>query len=402
MGTALLDREARRVARRTVGMALVVALGALLFVRCNSAIIELAAAEQIRLREALDALPAVAKRAQPSAVIFGSSLIWMGVSVQDFDAELRANGVELTTYNFGFGGMNPESQRLLARRIRSEYEREGQRLALAVVEFNPFQATEARARNDQRTREQRQLMLLTLPEILDVVMSDPERGASLLATRYLRSSISADTIRAILGFAIQAIGGALDDDEMASALQGTAEPEASDENEEAQLQIGLGLFEAHGGIPPLWEIEQRGDANMLFPETRDAYASLASPSEAQLRADLDRRISCCDILELNFDAQLIRDFIALVDELAQVSDRVEILLMPIHPVLVRREPETQARYRALIARIQHDTGAGVVDFQLPHEIEARLFIDSTHLNLTHGRPWISRLLARHYASSLRR
>ncbi len=50
------------------------------------------------------------------------------------------------------------------------------------------------------------------------------------------------------------------------------------------------------------------------------------PAPYELERDLANRIRCCDILELDFDEALVEDFIAIVHELAAVSERIEIIL----------------------------------------------------------------------------
>ena len=86
---------------------LLMLLAGLLWSRCHIEVIDIVQPEKKRLREALDALPEMAAHPGDHALFFGSSLVWNGFVPDIFDARLRERGVELASFNLGFGGLNP-------------------------------------------------------------------------------------------------------------------------------------------------------------------------------------------------------------------------------------------------------------------------------------------------------
>ena len=116
-----------------------------------------------------------------------------------------------------------------------------------------------------------------------------------------------------------------------------------------------------------------------------------------LKSDLENRIRCCDIVELHFNEGLVRDFIALVHELAAISDRIEVVLMPRNYEWVKNPPEALDRQRTVVTRIERETGAAVRDYQHLPELDGRYFLDVSHLILHEGQDRFSRLLAEDWA-----
>jgi hypothetical protein len=413
-----LHADARHVALRTAVAGLLILGAGLAFARCNIALVDPLMAGKKRLREALAALPEVAAHpgatgdtgeTSDTALFFGSSLVWNGFSPEIFDARLDEHGVQLASFNFGFGGLNPEIQLLLARRIRAAFEAEGRRLRLALVEFNPFQSTRARAREDERVRDQHRMMLATPAEIARLALESPDRGARYFTGRYLRNSISPEAVTAAFGGIVSGIGELVEagargaDQGSAGAAGARPSPEERaqmDTRTGAALDFRLGLLEVHRGIPPMWDLEFRGDPQFDHPETHEALEILSRPADWELREDLARRIRCCDIEELRFDERLVADFIALLGELAAVSERTEVVLMPVNHAWVKRSPAALERLREVVRRIARETGLPVLDFQSPPSFDASHFWDATHLTPSGGMRAFSVFLADHYVPSL--
>ncbi len=416
-----LSTDARRVALRTAVAGLLILGAGLAFARCNIALVDPLMAGKKRLREALAALPEVAAHpggtgdtgetgeTSDTALFFGSSLVWNGFSPEVFDARLGERGVQLASFNFGFGGLNPEIQLLLARRIRAAFDAEGHRLRLALVEFNPFQTTRARAREDEHVRDQHRMMLAMPAEIAQLAFESPDRGARYFTGRYLRNSISPEAVTAAFGGIVSGIGELVEagargpkppKPNSAEARPSPEERAQMDARTGAALDFRLGLLEAHRGIPPMWELEFRGDPQFDRPETHEALEILSRPTDWELREDLARRIRCCDIEELRFDEHLVADFIALVGELAAVSERTEVVLMPVNHAWVKRSPAALERLREVVLRIARETGVPVLDFQSLPSLDASHFWDATHLTPSGGMRAFSVLLADHYVPTL--
>jgi hypothetical protein len=371
------------------------------FSRCQIEWIDAALAERKRLREAIEALPDIASHQGERVLFFGSSLVWNGFSPVAFDERLRELGVELDSFNFGHGGLNPGVQLTLARRVRRAHEATGRRFRLTLVEFNPFQATRARGRGDARVLEQNRMMLATPEELRRMALESPERAARYFASRMFRKSISPESVTGVLGYIVNGVGQALEPKDPHAPQPDPAELELRRARSRAWRDFGVGLFRANRGFPAMWSAEVRGGWDLDVPETHDALSRLSEPTDWDLRQDLEHRIGCCDIEELRFDDELVDAFVALVPELAAISDRVEIVLMPVNHAWVKRTAGARERLRDVVARLRRETRVAIVDLSDMQEIESSDFWDVTHLSFTRGAEKFSRLLADRYAPSLR-
>ncbi len=407
--TSSSDSESRRVALRTAVAGVAVLLGGLLLIRgCN------AAAEHylpdpfgiVRIKTARQALPEIAEAPGPKTLFLGSSLVDLGFGPMAFDAELAASGVEMTSYNLGIGNMNPALQLVLARRMREAFESRGARVDLMLVEFNPFQTTRKRVRANAPFREAVLAVLGTPRTLWRDTLEDAERGARLFTIWYLRDGVAAEAVTTGLGLAVGGIASAFEEEP----------PELADPEFERVLDERRTLaFELYPRLlrelpdwrPPLgWSFARRGThfrLDQLSPESRELmlrlFENLHHPKT--LQAALERRIRCCDIVDLHFDPGLVADFVALLRELQPISDRIEVVLMPKNSTWVKNPPEALDRQRAVLERIERETGVRVADFQtaLP-ELDESFFTDATHLRVDSGQKLFSEHLARHWAARL--
>ena len=97
-----------------------------------------------RVTESREALTQVVKEPNELVMVYGSSMTQAGFSPRQFDTELAKMGKDITSFNYGFGGLNPFFQDYLSRRIAEQFENNDRRLKLAMIEFNPFQTTSVR------------------------------------------------------------------------------------------------------------------------------------------------------------------------------------------------------------------------------------------------------------------
>jgi len=126
-----------------------------------------------RVIQAQEAIPQIAAEENDLAMFFGSSMVHAGFSPREFDRDLAAMGINTTSFNFGFGGLNPIFQEILARRIVERFKAEDRRLKLIMIEFNPFQTTVTR-RNRAVALEDSYISLLASPrELFDILLDDP-------------------------------------------------------------------------------------------------------------------------------------------------------------------------------------------------------------------------------------
>jgi hypothetical protein len=358
----------------------------------------------VGLRTAVRALPEIAAEQGDLVLFLGSSKVELGFAPTLFDERMREHGHELVTFNLGIGNMNPSNQVIFARRVREALEARGTRSRLTLVELNPFQTTEARRQVDERQAEQILSILATPRSIVSEALGDPTRAARTFVIRYLRDGIPAEAITAMLGFGVEALGGAI-------PLGVREEPERPpdvravlEEREELAFELYAGM-RRYPDLWPLgaWSSQWRGSLPTEFaPEllalVDPLMKNLAHPTT--LQDDLEHRIRCCDILELHFDEGLVADFIAMIEELEPVSERVVVVLMPKNHAWVENPPEAMERQRRVLERIERETGVRVVDFQYLPDLDASQFFDVTHLTPHEGRLTFTRRFADYWAAHL--
>ena len=99
-----------------------------------------ASAETIldRVMEARAALPKIVQEEKPLVMFFGSSMTHAAFGARQFDREMDERGIEVKSFNFGFGGLNPYFQDYLSRRIRDAFVENDRRLELVMIEFTPL------------------------------------------------------------------------------------------------------------------------------------------------------------------------------------------------------------------------------------------------------------------------
>ncbi len=357
----------------------------------------------VPIKTANRALPAIAAAPGSKAVFFGSSTVQFGFAPPVFDARLAESGIEITSYNLGIGNMNPSLQLVLARRLRDAFEGRGARIDLLRVEFNPFQATRKRVDANAPFREAVLSILSSPRELAAEALRDPERALRMFTIKYLRDGVAAESITTGLGMGFGFV---------ASLLGYTGAPQERspeyqqvlEEREELSGELFWRVSEEVDGwdLAGGWQLKTRGGIPLIedfTPETGEMIvrlmANLAHPES--LQQDLERRIRCCDIIDLHFDEGLVRAFIATLQELAPISDRIEVVLMPKNYEWVVNPPEALARQRAVLERIERETGVAVRDYQYLSTLPACYYLDVSHLTLHEGRVRFSALLADDWA-----
>ena len=402
--------SSERIALWTALAGLGVLLGSLAIIRGCTATTEALLPDvfgMVRIKTANQGLARIATAPGPKAVFFGSSTVELGFAPEVFDDHLAAAGVDMTSYNLGIGNMNPSLQVVLARRMREVFEAEGDRVELMLVEFNPFQATRKRVAVNAPFFETVLAILSTPRTLWRDALEDPERAARLATIKYLRDGVAAQSITTGLGYAVEAIA-----ENLGSGDENPRSPEFERVLEEREALAVELLSSIRKDLPewrpPLaWHFFLRGAVPQpadLSPETLEQIgrlmANLAHPETMQ--EHLERRIRCCDIVDLHFDEGLVSDFIAMVHELASISDRIVVVLMPKNYDWVKNPPEALERQRRVLERIERETGVRVADFQHLPELDGAYFFDVSHLTLYEGQHRFSRLLAEHWAPRLSR
>lgn len=379
-----------------IALTMTVALGLVrLFTHLNDASGETFLA---RVLEARAALPRIVKEEQDLMLFYGSSMVQAGFSPRQFDQDMAGRGIGVKSFNFGFGGLNPYFQMYLARRITEPLIASNRRLKLVLIEFNPFQTTKTR-RNRALSIEDSFLGLLASPEELwQLTLQDPKRGIRVHTIRYLRDGVSSEMITTFFG-------GAFRPPRPKTALQ-------TDEAADRQLrEVGQKLQakfkeEYPDYVESEWSYEWQGGGTLPEERSEDTHALVAQFYEAQQaphRMDDDRlfRVHTADIIDLDFDEVLVASFIDAVKTFQQVSDLVEVVLLPKNTDWIKNPPNALARQHAVIARIARETGVPVHNFQQIPAVTNDMFSDTTHLNRYRGAVAFTTFIAERYADALR-
>ncbi len=350
-----------------------------------------------RVLEMMDYVPTlVAENPQRKKVmVFGTSMVQAGFEPDQFDAYFESRGQDIVSYNYGVGNLNPEFQQYVTAHIRRELEASGEMLDLSLLEFNPFQTTKSRNVLGAITRDQNEAVLLSLNELWEITLQNPDRGFRLLNIRFFREGISAELLSSIF-----TINGPVNFD--APDPEYAAAEERRNEMRRAFLNTLPDGSNPFGGI---WSIDRRGgrlNKSQLSEESLDALYDYAESfvHPALMEPDLQRRVRQGDILGLDFEERLVQAFINMVNDLNAVSEHMEVVLLPRNTDWVVYTPEVQEKLDALMERVTRETGVAVRDMQNHPQITPEMFVDTTHLSFALGIDTYTRVLAETYADVL--
>ncbi len=383
-----------RIAARTLGVGLVLLVAALGLARGFVSLLMRVTPPELRgqftegsgrLKDFLGQLPELAQH-EDAVLVFGSSIIQHGFSPETFEQHL---GTPVTAYNLGFPGVDPEMQALLARRVADAFERTGHKARLSLVEFTPFQATLARGKA-QYFREHTAVKkaLLANPLMFAQAARRSPEEASHLGALWLMGGVSPLSVTSLL------------EDRIFDGPTPPWWPVPPPQDPAMERKAWVERIHASRAViehreVPEWDPIRRGEVRWVFDETREAYLAWARLRSAPelLEADRQWRVDTSDLLELHFDDQQVAGFIAAVRALASVSRETRVVLAPRNQAWNQPTPEGRARLAAVLARIERETGAPVLNLAKSPEFGPEDFIDVTHLNESSGRPKFSRRLA---------
>ena len=147
-----------------------------------------------RVVQAQAAVPQIIAEPNDLVMFYGSSMTRAGFSPRKFDRDLKVMGKDITSFNFGFGGLNPYYQDLLSRRLAEQFIEKDRKLKLALIEFNPFQTTSKRWDRAKFTLDSFITMLSNDEELWQILRQDLSRGIHLFNIKYIRNHVSAEMI----------------------------------------------------------------------------------------------------------------------------------------------------------------------------------------------------------------
>ena len=244
------------------------------------------------------------------------------------------------------------------------------------------------------------MSLLASPaEIRDRIFADPASGLRIAEIRYLRDGVSAEAITTYF-FAEPFQEG--------SADPGIEEDEANEERIDEAIEAYFPKYEEE--FPEFadcdWCYDWKGGGALESERSEELTAIIAdyySLVQADYKMQLDRlrRINTSDIIDLDFDEDLVVAFIEKVKVFKQISDNVEVILLPKNDDWIDNPPETLQRLHEVMARIELETGVRVRDFQKIDAVTNDMFSDTTHLNGRQGSEAFTQFLAEEYGHLLR-
>ncbi|MCG8462572.1 MAG: hypothetical protein MI919_40320 [Holophagales bacterium] len=350
-----------------------------------------------RVLQAKAALPRIVAEERDLVMAFGSSMTDAGFAARTFDRQMAERGVEVKSFNFGFGGLNPYFQDFLTHRIRDNFQQNDRRLKLALIEFVPFQATGARWQGAQQMVDSFVPLLASAEEMWAITREDPERGTQMLTIRYLRDGISAEMIT-------HYFGEALEEPRERSRLP--VDEEASERLREISNELEKRFEEDYPDyVESRWSYEWQGAGTIAEERSASTLELFEQYYEARrtprrMENDELNRIRCCDIEELRFEETLVAAFIRIVQTFQEFSDHVEVVLLPRNTEWIRYSDEAQARLDAVLERIHAETGVRIRNFQLLEGISPEMYSDTTHLARYSGDVAFTAHLVREYAPLL--
>ena len=350
-----------------------------------------------RVTEAQRALPDILNEPHELVMVYGSSMVRAGFSPRQFDQGINQQGKNIKSFNFGFGGLNPFYQDILSRRIRESFEQEDRRLKLAVIEFNPFQASQTRWRRAQFTIDAYMTMLGSDQELLQIARQDLTRGIRLFTIKYLRGGISAEMLTGYYGRGIFPPRRTqwFEEDEAIAQKRRELGRKLSDafdrEYPDYQGEEWHYGWQGGGTIPQ----ERSAETLALFTAYYDTLQS-----DARMKNFRQGRVKRADILELNFEPLLVEHFINIVENFKGFSDQVEIVMLPRNTRWINYTPQGQARLDNAIEQIETATGLQIKDHQDLDVINPDMFGDATHLQRYTGAVAYTDYLIKEYEDKL--
>lgn len=385
MGKDIMDKNARTI-RKLYGKA-IITIG--LCLACALLVIHLILASLGansqgvlgRVTEARAALPKIVKEQSELVMFFGSSMTRAGFSPRKFDADLAKQGKQIKSFNYGFGGLNPYFQDFLSRRIAEKLAADDRKIKLAMIEFNPFQTTTTRWNRAQPVLDSFLTLLASDQELMEISQNDLTRAVRLFNIKYLRGGISAEMITTFFGremFPAQSHQTFKDSGEIIAERRRLGRLlNEKFEQEYPEYKGANWSYEWQGGgtIP-----EERSDETLrLFNEY---YA--VTQTDNEMKNDRLSRIRSADIEELHFEPLLVEHFINIIRNFQQVSEQVEVIMLPKNSKWITTSPEAEQRLATVVQQIEQATGIKMKNHQNIPEITSDMYRDTTHLSRYRG------------------
>ena len=323
--------------------------------------------------------------------VLGSSLIHFGFSPDQFDDQLNKAGKPTLSYNFGFGNADPSIHLKFARKLARTYAEHPGRVDRVIYEFAPHGATRRRAETTGQLDHATTAVLSDWSDIGETFLNDPEEAFALINTRVFRSGVPAEAITHMLSMPIKVA-------EIQGAVKDQPEPEPMDNlgwDLFNQLRIDWADSIPFGG----WSAEYRGG----FPTTAsDKAISLSTEvmrrmqDPVRMEATRQQRISCCDMLDLEMDPNMVANVIQTIRYAQSIANDVDIVIMPLNQDIVTISPSGQENFAKALAEVVAATGVDVIDIYKEPYLGLEYFFDVDHYTFFKGRSKVTSMMADKY------
>jgi len=350
-----------------------------------------------RVLQAQAAIPQIIAEPNDLVMFYGSSMTRAGFSPRKFDRDLKAMGKDVSSFNFGFGGLNPYYQDLLSRRIAEQFIEEDRKLKLALIEFNPFQTTTTRWNRAKFTIDSFVTMLSNDQELWQVLQDDLSRGIHLFNIKYIRNHVSAEMVTSYYSreiFPPQRGQQFKDDEETIAARRSLGKELNESFKQDYPDYDGEDWYYPWQGAGTIPE-ERSAETLAVF----DNYYA-ATQTDARMKNDRLSRISSADIEELHFEPLLVESFIGIIKNFQRFSDKVEVVMLPKNSRYIHYTPEAKVRLAQAIKQIEQATGIKIKNHQDIEEVTADMYRDTTHLSRYRGDIAYTDFLLKEYANVL--
>ncbi|MBQ4861055.1 hypothetical protein J8L98_05000 [Pseudoalteromonas sp. MMG013] len=350
-----------------------------------------------RVLQAKAALPNIIAEPNDLVMFYGSSMVRAGFSPRKFDRDLKNMGKNITSFNFGFGGLNPYYQDLLSRRIAEQFVTKNRQLKLALIEFNPFQATTTRWDRAQFTVDSYITMLANNDELWRILREDLTRGVHLYNIKYIRNHVSAEMITSYY----------------AREIFPPYRRDVFQDNEKVTLErrkLGRELNTLFKKEYPNYQGEEwyyPWQGAGTIPEERAAHTLevfdkyyAVTQTDAQMKNDRLSRIRTTDIEDMHFEPRLITSFINIVKNFQRFSNTVEVVMLPKNSRYITYSAAGKHRLAQAIQQIEQATGITIKNHQDISAVTPDMFRDTTHLSRYRGDIAYTDFLVKEYAKSL--
>ncbi len=335
---------------------------------------------QQRYEQALDFLPVIAKTSGPVILTLGASDIERSFNPIFFDEELNRNGLQTTSFNFGFMDQGPTLFKLFAERVFHELnQRHAKKVSAILVKMIPATLTHKFAANFYLNRllDEQKCALNTTSMLLQNLLSQPEETARLLFLKLALNCHSPAASNRYVGAAISHV------------LERFKVKPSRSENYESVLN--LLWYRRDLDLSRAWDTQTRGFFNWGLPQVSSVVVPLLrqvqDPSLLQWYIETaDERI---DLVDLSIDDQSTEELISGLRRLSQVTERLYIIYWPTHPILNYR-PETLLRINNLLHQLQQKTSAQILDYS-DHFLKPEDYYDIFHLSEQGGQKVMTRL-----------